>query len=94
MPEISMRRKHGFTDPDDLKSRIEGLADRVSERLGGQWHWQGEEAICEAGGARACVGYDDEEIRIDVTLPLMLRPLRSKLEAKIDEYYARFFASS
>ena len=93
MPEISMRKKHGFTDPDDLKSRIEGLAERVSDRLGGDWRWQGDEAICEARGAKACVGYDEEEIRIEVTLPLMLRPLRGKLEAKIEEYYARFFSS-
>jgi putative polyhydroxyalkanoate system protein len=91
MAEITMRRKHGYSDPDDLRSRIEGLAERVSDRLGGSWRWQGDEAVCEARGAKACVGYDEQEIRIDVTLPLMLRPLRGKLEAKIEEYYVRYF---
>lgn len=91
MAEISMRRKHGYSDPDDVRSRIEGLAERVSEKLGGTWAWQGDEAVCRARGATARVGFDPDEVRIDVSLPLMLRPLSGALEAKIDEYFARYF---
>ena len=93
MPEISMRRVHGFDDPVDVRSRIEGLAEKVATRLGGTWHWEGDSAVCEARGAKARVGFDDEEISIDVSLPLMLRPLAGKLEGKIDEYYERYFGS-
>ena len=88
-----MRRQHGFDDPVDVRSRIEGLAEKVADRLGGTWCWEGDEAVCEARGAEARVGYDDESISIDVSLPLMLRPLRGKLEAKIEEYYGRYFES-
>ena len=91
MAEISMRRAHGFEDPEDVRSRIEGLADKVSGKLGGRWQWKGDEAICEARGAQARVGFDEREISIDVKLPLMLRPLRSTLENKIEEYYERYF---
>ncbi|MCP4903797.1 MAG: hypothetical protein GY910_02360 [bacterium] len=91
MAEISMKRKHCFEDADDVRSRIEGLADKVSDRLGGSWSWQGDEAVCESRGAEARVGYDADSISIDVELPLMLRPLRSKLESKIDEYFERYF---
>lgn len=93
MAEISMRRRHGYDDPDAIRSRIEGLAEKVADRLGGTWQWQGDEAVCEARGAEARVGFDDESISIDVSLPLMLRPLRGKLESKIEEYYARYFES-
>ena len=67
------------------------LAEKVAGRLGGSWCWEGDEAVCEVRGAKARVGYDDEEISIDVSLPLMLRPLRGKLETKIEEYFERYF---
>ena len=91
MAEISMRRAHHYENPEDLRSRIEGLAERVSEKLGGSWCWEGDEAVCQARGAEARVGYDAGEVSIEVTLPLMLRPLRGKLESKIAEYYSRYF---
>jgi len=91
MAEISMRRVHGFEDPTDVRSRIEGLAEKVAGRLGGTWHWEGDDAVCEARGAKARVGYDREAVSIDVSLPLMLRPLKGKLEGKIEEYYERYF---
>lgn len=92
MADISFKREHGFEDPDDVRSRIEGLAEKLAERLGGSWTWQGDRAVCEARGAKADVGYDDKSISIDISLPLMLRPLRSRLESKIDEYYEQYFA--
>jgi len=42
MAENSMRRVHGFDDPTDVRSRIEGLAEKVASRLGGTWRWQGD----------------------------------------------------
>ena len=93
MAEISMRRPHDL-EPDDVRSRIEGLADRLADRLGGSWCWQGDEAVCEARGAKARVGYDTDSIFLDVSLPLMLRPLRGKLEAKVEEYFDRYFGSA
>ena len=91
MAEISLKRNHGCNGQDDVRSRIEGLAEKVAGRLGGSWRWDGDAAVCEARGAKARVGYDEEEISIDVNLPLMLRPLRGKLEAKIEEYFERYF---
>ena len=91
MAEISMRRAHGYEDLEAVRSRIEGLAERVSAKVGGSWSWKGDEAICQARGAEVRVGYDADEISIEVELPLMLRPLRGKLESKIAEYYSRYF---
>jgi putative polyhydroxyalkanoate system protein len=91
MPEISISRKHGLNE-SDVRSRIEALADKISDRLGGSWNWQGDQAVCLAHGARAQVGYDAESISIEVSLPPMMRPLRGRLEAKIIEYFDRSFA--
>lgn len=91
MAEIKMQRRHGYSDLDDVRSRIEGLADRVSDKIGGSWSWEGNDAVCEARGAKARVGYDEENVSIEVSLPLMLRPLGARLESKIEEYYGRYF---
>ena len=91
MAEISLKRKHGLA-PDDIRDRIEGLASKISERLGGSWSWQGDEAVCEAHGAKACVAYDDTSISIEVSLPRSMRLFRGKLELKIDEYFSRYFS--
>jgi putative polyhydroxyalkanoate system protein len=93
MAEISISRKHGL-DEEDVRGRIEELADKISGRLGGTWSWQGDEAVCDAHGARARVGYDAQSILLEVSLPRMMRPFSGKLEAKIIEYFDRYFESS
>ncbi|MAG33503.1 MAG: hypothetical protein CL908_21715 [Deltaproteobacteria bacterium] len=90
MADIEMSRAHGL-DEREARERIEGLATKVSDRLGGSWSWQGNAAVCEARGARARVAYDEESISIALSLPRMLRPLRGKFEAKIEEYFERYF---
>jgi putative polyhydroxyalkanoate system protein len=93
MPEISISRKHGLSEID-VRVRIESLADKISDRLGGTWNWQDDDAVCDAHGARARVGYDKESILIEVSLPRMMKPLRGKLEEKIIEYFDRYFGDS
>ena len=63
MAEISMRRVHGFEDPTDVRSRIEGLAEKVADRLGGEWRWEGDAAICKSRGAEAYLAAAQEFLR-------------------------------
>ena len=84
-----MRRTHEL-EKEEIRSRIEMLADKISARLGGSWNWQGDEAICESRGARARVGYDESSISVEIALPRAMRPFRRKLEAKVDEYLVGF----
>ena len=93
MAEISISRRHGLNEKE-VRGRIEELADKISGRLGGTWSWQGDQAVCDAHGARARVGYDAESIQLEVSLPRMMKPFSGKLEAKIIEYFDRYFTSS
>ncbi|MFK7894882.1 MAG: polyhydroxyalkanoic acid system family protein [Myxococcota bacterium] len=90
MADISMKRKHDL-EADEVRERIEKVADKIADRIGGSWDWDGDEAICEAKGAKARVGYDEKEVSMDVSLPRLLRPMRGKLESKIAEYFDRYF---
>ncbi len=89
MAEISMKREHGL-GPHEIRDRIETLADKISVRLGGSWNWEDDVAVCEVHGAKACVGYDEKLISIEVWLPFSMRLFRGKLEAKIEEYFVRY----
>ncbi len=90
MPEISISRKHGL-DEQAVRGQIEMLADKISQRLGGTWSWQADQAVCEAHGALARVGYDAQSIMLEVSLPTKMKPFSGKLEAKIIEYFDRYF---
>lgn len=91
MAHITMKRAHDL-GAERARGQIEQLAQRLADRLGGAWRWQGDQAVCEARGARACVSYDESTVSIEVDLPFMLRPMRGALEAKIEEYYRRYFS--
>lgn len=91
MAQIEMKKSHAL-GAEKARGQIEQLAGRIAEKLGGSWRWQGERAICEARGAKACVAYDAETISIEVDLPFVMRPMRKVLEAKIEEYFERYFA--
>ncbi len=90
MAQIEMRRSHGL-GAERARGQIELLAERLAEKLGGSWRWQGERAVCEARGAKACVAYDAQTVSIEVDLPFVMRPMRKILEAKIEEYFERYF---
>ncbi len=91
MAQIEMKKSHAL-GAEKARGQIELLAQRLAERLGGTWRWQGERAVCEARGAKACVAYDAETISIEVDLPFVMRPMRKVLEAKIEDYFERYFA--
>jgi len=93
MADISMRRGHDLSS-EQVQARIEKLAEKLVDRLGGSWCWQGDTAVCELRGAKARVGYDERSISLEVTLPLMMKPLRGRLENKVEEYFERYFGEA
>jgi len=93
MSEISMTRAHAL-ERDEIRARIERLASKINDRIGGSWEWQGDAVVSEARGAKARVGYDEVSIFVEISLPRTLRPFRRKLESKIDEYLVEFLDRS
>ncbi len=89
MSEISIRHPHAL-DAQELRMRIERLADKINGRIGGSWQWQGDEAVSEARGATARIGYDEASIFVEISLPRAMRPFRRKLETRIEEYLVGF----
>lgn len=90
MADIWIERDHDL-GPDEVRAQIERLADKLADRLGGRWSWEGDTAVCQSRGATARVGYDADRISVEVDLPRVFRPLRGRVERWIDESFDRYF---
>jgi putative polyhydroxyalkanoate system protein len=89
MATIDVRRKH--TMPmGDAKGKAEELARSFEAKLGIRWRWEGEgikfDAVSGAAkGVKGEVGVTSSEIRVQIDLPLLLRPIKGVVEGKVKE---------
>lgn len=93
MATIDIRRTHTLTI-DDAKKRAEALATSMRQKLDLDWHWEQDRIIFAAprGAARGTRGSVDvtaSEVRVQIDLPLLLRMMKSTVEAKVAEHLTR-----
>lgn len=91
MATIDTRRKHDLT-MEEARKRAEELARSMEEKLGIRWRWDGDSIRFDtpAGAARGTTGevsVSSSEIRVQINLPLLLRPLRGVVEGKVREKF-------
>jgi putative polyhydroxyalkanoate system protein len=89
MATIEVRRPHSLSNEEARKRAVE-LAQSLQEKLGLTWKWEGDRLVFQApsGPAKGTqgsveVGKNDVSVKID--LPLLLRVVKSKVEAKVIE---------
>lgn len=92
MADLTLNRTHRLGG-DELRRRVEGLAQKLLTRYGGQYEWRDSAVHYQrGGGVSAVILCAPESIRIDVTLgPLMgfLRPtIERELIAALDDQLA------
>jgi putative polyhydroxyalkanoate system protein len=88
MATIEIRRSHSL-GLDTAKQKAEHLANGMRDKLGVEWHWQGDEIRFEASsgvakGAKGRVGVSATSIAVDIDLPLVLRALKGTIEGKVN----------
>lgn len=86
MAEFNMQRRHGYGDVIHVRSRNEGLVDRVAEKVGGNGFWEGNAMVYEKWSGKAPADSGEENVSVQITLCFMLRSLRAKRETKVEEY--------
>lgn len=89
MATIEMEKPHNI-GKEGARKKAEELADRMKEKIGIEWAWAGDAIKFEAKsgaakGAKGRVCVTDAIIRVEVDLPLMLRPLKGMVESRIKE---------
>ena len=77
-----------------MRRVAEDVARRIERRHAVSWHWLGDtmELAAAAGGARGRVTIGDDDVAIEIHLPLAFSPVRGMLErtvaAKLDALLA------
>ena len=81
-----MRRGH------KAREGAQKLAERLKEKLDAKFHWDGDVLKFERTGASGKITVGDKDVRIEVDLGLMLRPMKSKVEEKIEQYLKEYMS--
>jgi len=93
MSTIDVRRSHAL-DKEEARKRAEELARAMQSRFDLTWHWEGDRIIFEAPrgaakGTKGSVEVTDQEVRVQIDLPLLLRVMKATVESKVSEKLAQ-----
>lgn len=89
MATIDIQRNHNL-GLDLAKGKAEEFANGMQEKLGISWKWDGDNIRfhAESGmakGASGRVTVSATTIRVEIDLPLLLRPMKGMVESKVNE---------
>jgi putative polyhydroxyalkanoate system protein len=89
MATILIRRPHKLAY-NDLRSRAEAVARRIALRHNVSWRWEGDsmKLSAPAGLAKGTTGtvrVGQQDVHIEIELPLALRPVRGVVEGRLKE---------
>jgi putative polyhydroxyalkanoate system protein len=89
MATIEVRRSHCLSN-EEARKRAEELARSLEEKLALTWKWEGDRLVFHAPhgpakGTQGSVEVGKSEVAVKIDLPLLLRVVKSKVEAKVAE---------
>lgn len=89
MATIDIQRNHAL-GLDAAKSKAEELANGMKDKLGISWKWDGNDIRFDAPsgvakGANGKVTVGASNIRVEIDLPFLLRPMKGMVESKVTE---------
>jgi putative polyhydroxyalkanoate system protein len=88
MAHIDERRKHS-KGKDKAREAAEEIAQDIGQKIGAKYRWEGDDLRFERSGAKGSIHVDEGEVRVQVELGLLLRPLKGKIESAIRDYMDR-----
>jgi putative polyhydroxyalkanoate system protein len=92
MADISMKKNHSV-DKGVLRGRLEELAKDLKAKYGIRYRWDGDKCLLEGAGVKqGTVAISATELTLDVTLGMMARLLKPKIEEEINKKIVRVLA--
>jgi putative polyhydroxyalkanoate system protein len=89
MATIDVRHAHSLPK-DEAKKRAEELAKSMQQKLDLEWHWDGDRIVFEAPrgiakGTKGTVEVSASDVRVQIDLPFLMRPMKGTVETKVQE---------
>ena len=93
MSTIDVRRSHALPKAE-ARTRAEALAKAMQSRFELDWRWEGDRIVFEATrgaakGTKGSVEVTDQDVRVQIDLPLLLRVMKGTVESKVTEKLAQ-----
>ena len=83
MTTIRIQRQHDLP-PDELRRRLDQLAQALGRELELQHHWEGERLVFQRSGASGHITVREGEIELELRLGLLLRPLQGHIRQAVE----------
>jgi putative polyhydroxyalkanoate system protein len=86
MSEIVVHHRHGRSVAS-ARRLAESIARRLREQCGGTYDWDGNTLRFQRLGASGQVTVSARDVEVRVTIGLLLRPLRARIEREIQGFF-------
>ena len=90
MADIRVERTHALGKEAALQAALR-VAERMKEKAQVNYRVAGDVIEFERTGAKGRLTVTADRVIAEVTLGLMLKPMRGLVESKIDDYFTRYF---
>jgi putative polyhydroxyalkanoate system protein len=90
MPDIRVERAHAIGKEAAFAAALR-VAERIKEKAQVNYRVAGDAIEFERAGAKGKIVVGPANVIAEVSLGLLMRPMRGLIESKIDEYFARYF---
>jgi len=92
MADISIKRNHSV-DKGVLRGRLEELAKDLKVKYGIRYRWDGDRCLLDGAGLKqGTVAISATELTLDVTLGMMAKLLKPKIEEEINKKIGKVLA--
>ena len=88
MARIHIKRQHEL-DHETVRSEVEGLAEKLADELSASYSWKGDRLEFKRSGASGYLDVSGQQLEVDIKLGMLLTPLKSTIESKINSYLDR-----
>ena len=86
---ICVKRPHNL-NPEQLRELGDKLAEKLTQKLGGQCRWQGDELHYSQSGATALVQFDDTAVTVNVKLGMLMAAFSGMVESEINRVLDKY----
>jgi putative polyhydroxyalkanoate system protein len=90
MADIRVERNHAIGKEAALAAALR-VAERMKEKAHVNYRVVGDVIEFERTGAKGRLSVEPDRVVAEITLGMLLKPMRGVIEGKIDEYFTRYF---
>ena len=93
MPDIDIKRAHNL-GLKAARAAADKMADHLGRKFGLQGDWKGNVLNFERPGVTGSLAVDDKDVRLTVTLGMLLKMMRGSIEGAVHEEMDKLFAKA